>query len=245
LSSEDPEEVIATVRKLGGSRSPEVVEPLIKLLGSKNDKIVWEAAKSLGMVGDRKATEPLKGLLASKFWDIRWVSVEALGKLRDPAALEALAGIAENDAHDYVKSAAQTAISRIKGVKEKGKSASQKPAEKSCKKPGISFSPEMPDAVSLAMGEKAAYPGSLDEGKTAYQCGGAMMEEAEGTGGTYALCCDASSKEAACANENPERLTLVPLAPGSEEIMVFKASKGRQPRPHKVTVTVTDAPPCQ
>jgi HEAT repeat protein len=89
---DDPDKINLLVAKLSGEDglqrerarmslvdigSP-AVPPLIELLGSRNKRVRWEAAKALADIADPKAAEALTTALEDKVFDVRWLAAEGL-----------------------------------------------------------------------------------------------------------------------------------------------------------------------
>ncbi|MGH7230032.1 MAG: HEAT repeat domain-containing protein [Nitrospiraceae bacterium] len=80
------------VEALGKIKSPDAVEPLLRLMFNDRDAAIrTDAARSLGDIGDPRAVEFL--LTAMSDMDVRQTAVEALGKIGDRRAVPALIAV--------------------------------------------------------------------------------------------------------------------------------------------------------
>src|SRR2546430_5680448 len=80
------------VEALGRIKSPESVEPLLRVLFNDRDTAVRvDAARSLGEIGDARAVEFL--VTAMTDLDVRPQAVEALGKIGDRRAVPSLVAV--------------------------------------------------------------------------------------------------------------------------------------------------------
>ncbi len=84
------------IQVLGEFSAVDGVEPLIRLLGSRDRKIRNSAAKSLAAIGDSRAVEPLIKVLSHPDGKTRRATIAALGELRDKRAVEPLIELARN-----------------------------------------------------------------------------------------------------------------------------------------------------
>ena len=91
--------------RLGKSKAPRAVEPLIKAL---NDG-AWpvSAAEALGKSGDTRAVKPLIRALRERDEDVRQEAAKALGKLCDTRAVEPLIGALNDRDKDVCQEAAK------------------------------------------------------------------------------------------------------------------------------------------
>lgn len=121
----DPKEYAGTrdhaARALGRLGDKKAVGPLIDVLKNKmeNKDVRIGAAVALGNIRDKRAVEPLIDVLKDKREDI-WLrvgAVSALGEIGDKRAIDSIQA-ALKDPSDYVRNAAQSALSKIKVVKE-------------------------------------------------------------------------------------------------------------------------------
>jgi HEAT repeat protein len=81
LKSKNWVEKLRTIEKLGDSRDPRVVEPLIAELTNSSGKIRVAAAVALGQIGDTRAIEPLIAAFNDPSNEVRAVVVRALDAL--------------------------------------------------------------------------------------------------------------------------------------------------------------------
>lgn len=110
VRSNDMVVVINTLAALGVQQA----NPwLLKLLDSDSGDILMSAAEALGKLGANEAIPRLPELLADERPGVRRAAVRALGRLRATAALERLQRMAEEDPSDYVRLAAQAAVTLI------------------------------------------------------------------------------------------------------------------------------------
>lgn len=78
---------LETAVALKHSRSPALVEPLIRCLAAPDPWMRESACEILGALGDRRATAPLLELLHDDHIAVRRAAAFALGALGDPAAI--------------------------------------------------------------------------------------------------------------------------------------------------------------
>jgi hypothetical protein len=72
---------LGVIEALGEIRDPQAVEPLIGLLGDKDNEVRWEAALALGEIADPRALHPLEGALRDPDRYVRYGSAIALEKM--------------------------------------------------------------------------------------------------------------------------------------------------------------------
>jgi HEAT repeat protein len=72
---------LGVIEALGEIRDPRAVEPLIGLLGDKDNEVRWEAALALGEIADPRALGPLEGALRDPDRYVRYGSAIALEKM--------------------------------------------------------------------------------------------------------------------------------------------------------------------
>ena len=102
----------AAAEKLGDSRDPRAVKPLIALLSDRNLGVRVEAALSLGRIGHPMAVEALVAALGHEYRSQREAAALALGKIGDLAAVEPLIAALE-DGNEDVQTAAALALGMI------------------------------------------------------------------------------------------------------------------------------------
>jgi hypothetical protein len=90
----------------------EAVEPLIKLLSSKDPDARYGAAHALGNMGDERAIPPLIKALADPQAAVRYWAIDALAKLKANDAVHDLANML-NDHDENVAKFAQNALEKI------------------------------------------------------------------------------------------------------------------------------------
>jgi HEAT repeat protein len=91
LAAADPKKRRQAVERLGKSRNPKAVEPLIALLRDPDRPLREEAIAALGEIGDARAVEPLNALLHDPHVGVRMSVIAALSRV-DP-------GFAGSEAH--------------------------------------------------------------------------------------------------------------------------------------------------
>ncbi len=108
------------VRILGGIKTTDSVEPLLRLLlfDEKEREVNLEIITALGKIGDERAVLPLLEMLKVDDWEIQWNTINALGRISSPTAVEALLCFLNNKNEDLVW-AALMAIEEIKGKSDK------------------------------------------------------------------------------------------------------------------------------
>jgi HEAT repeat protein len=92
LASKDGMQREEAREQLAGIGRP-AVRPLIAALEDRRETVRWEAAKTLGMIGNRRAAPHLVKTLEDEEFDVRWVAAEALvaiGRASLPPLLLAL-----------------------------------------------------------------------------------------------------------------------------------------------------------
>ena len=72
---------LGVIEALGEIRDPRAVEPLIGLLGDKDNEVRWESALALGEIADPRAFGPLEGALRDPDRYVRYGSAIALEKM--------------------------------------------------------------------------------------------------------------------------------------------------------------------
>jgi hypothetical protein len=91
LKSEDIKTLIKAARKLGKSKNPKAVEPLIALLKNNEPDLQRALAEALGNIGDKRAVESLITLFKNnKDKLIKTTVARALINIGDPRGLEVL-----------------------------------------------------------------------------------------------------------------------------------------------------------
>lgn len=106
-------EVVVAINTLSTLGAQQAIPSLLKLLDSTNGNVLMSAAEALGQLGDRKAIPVLLQLLADKRPGVRRAVVRALGRLRAREALVILTQMAATDESEYVRLAAQAALTLI------------------------------------------------------------------------------------------------------------------------------------
>jgi HEAT repeats len=81
LNSRYKDTRLGVIEALGEIRDPQAVEPLIGLLGDKDNEVRWEAALALGEIADPRALGPLEGALRDPDRYVRYGSAIALEKM--------------------------------------------------------------------------------------------------------------------------------------------------------------------
>jgi len=113
LRSSNPAVREEAARRLGDSKDPAAVEPLIVILKKDKDRSVrWSAEDALVNIGG-PAVEPLIKMLNDDSWRVRRRAVRTLGKIRDPRSIEPLVASMKTDGDCYVRKSAARAIGEI------------------------------------------------------------------------------------------------------------------------------------
>jgi HEAT repeat protein len=102
-------------RRLGDSKDPKALEPLVKAVQDENKSVRWAALEALGDLGDRRALPTILQYLKKKEpynWGRR-VAANALGNLKGPGAVEALIELLKED-DPYVRRNAAMALGKLK-----------------------------------------------------------------------------------------------------------------------------------
>lgn len=143
LNDPSPQVVANAASRLGGTKKPEFVEPLIALLKRLDEQspAANMTLMALGQTGDKRAFEPLVAFLNSPNVHRRVSAIGALGQLGDERALDLLEKlkrdktVAGQDDHGpayTVGSVAEQAMERIRKANGKAAAASEvKPEKKS------------------------------------------------------------------------------------------------------------------
>ncbi len=113
LKTGTPKERSVAAYRLGQLGDAVAVDPLVaSLSGDLDPAVKLNAAKSLGLLKDKRAVEALIILSASKDGDLRVAAVESLGSIADHSASDALFAAARDERAD-VRDAALKALARI------------------------------------------------------------------------------------------------------------------------------------
>jgi MFS family permease len=110
----DDESRAEAIRRVGRSRTPLAVSPLMRALGHVSHEVRSEAARGLGEGHFREAVTPLVEALEDENSDIRPEAAEALGKIGD----QAVAGRLRRAVHDSdmrVRMSAASALGEVGG----------------------------------------------------------------------------------------------------------------------------------
>lgn len=102
-------------RRLGESKDPMALDPLLKAVQDENKSVRWAALEALGDLGDRRALPTILRFLKKKEpynWGRR-VAANALGNFKDRSAIEALIRLLTED-DPYVRRNAAMALGKIK-----------------------------------------------------------------------------------------------------------------------------------
>jgi hypothetical protein len=110
LKSQD---VVIAINALLTLSVQQAVPALLKLLDSDSGDVLMSAAEALGKLGGSEAIPRLLELLADERPGVRRAAARALGRRRAREALERLQRMAEEDPSDYVRLAAQAAVTLI------------------------------------------------------------------------------------------------------------------------------------
>ena len=99
-------------RRLGLSKDPRFVVPLIKVLSDDDSDVRKTAAKALGRLNDKRAINPLVKTLSDDEYYVRGAAAEALGQLGDKRAVDPLIE-ALSDNERWVRSFAAGALGQL------------------------------------------------------------------------------------------------------------------------------------
>ncbi|MBI2875316.1 MAG: RecQ family ATP-dependent DNA helicase [Candidatus Tectomicrobia bacterium] len=108
-----PKEVVLAVSTLAALGDRQAIPRLLGLLDFDSSDLAMSAAEALGKLGARQAIPQLMGLLEDRRPGVRRAAVRALGCLRAASALEPLQRMFLEDESDYVRLAAQAAVTLI------------------------------------------------------------------------------------------------------------------------------------
>ncbi len=117
LQSRDPVGRAEAARKLGESKDPTAVEPLVVALKKDKDRDVRGRAEDALVNIGAPSVEPLIGLLKDDSWRVRRRAVRTLEKIKDPRAIEPLVAVMKTDDDCYVRKHAARAIGEINGTR--------------------------------------------------------------------------------------------------------------------------------
>lgn len=93
----DPEHRVVACWAFGQLRDKQAVKALLAAFNGENVKVQWEAAKSMGLIGSKRAIKPLiEALLTSLSTEKRTAAAYALGLLKDERAVKPLVDILNN-----------------------------------------------------------------------------------------------------------------------------------------------------
>jgi HEAT repeat protein len=89
LNSQDPKTRAGAARKLGDSRAPQALTPLVAALRDKDKEVRKAAVEALGKIADPRATGALVETLEKNI-SLRPAAIAALGRSADPRAVAAV-----------------------------------------------------------------------------------------------------------------------------------------------------------
>lgn len=93
LEGAEPEMCIVAAKKLGLTKDPVVIAPLIKALTNRPDDLRSAVVRALAEIGDKSATPSLTRLLRDPNPLIASAAADALGIISDPKAVPSLVQI--------------------------------------------------------------------------------------------------------------------------------------------------------
>jgi len=111
LQLDDPKNhptAIPSIRLFG----EEAVEPLIKLLVSKDPDARFGAARALGEIGDKRAVSELVKVLGDPEASVRYWAIDALGKLQADEAVDAIRKLLQ-DKYPSIRQRAKDVLKQI------------------------------------------------------------------------------------------------------------------------------------
>ena len=137
--------------RLGKSKDPRAVEPLIKALNDGEWPV--STAKALGKSGDTRAVKPLIGALSDDDPDVRRAAAYALGSLGDSRAVEPLIGAL----NDRDKDVCQEAVKALRTLGEPQWSKWVKGDSHDFERLGESKDPRAVESLIKALGDSEGY----------------------------------------------------------------------------------------
>jgi len=118
LTDESPDVRSAIAIRLGETRNPKYLGPLVTLLSDDVDMVRVSGCKALGLLGEHGALDPLARLLCDRNGFVVTSSIEAISRIGGKDALNMIAGMLTNPDNEIRRTAIRS-LSRFQAAKSR------------------------------------------------------------------------------------------------------------------------------